>query len=279
MRRAIFGLGLLAAAMAVPAQTAVKAKLPQFAVVSIKQDLSGEERGLMQIVPGGDRILVTNAPMYRILQFAFDFQKNDPMLGAPEWLRTERWDIDAQVDPADLAAFHALDFKHQKAMLQAVLIDRCRMQASSQKRVLPVYALELAKGGLKMHEVRASEEPPAVRNASGAVVQEWDITVKPGNIRGRDVPMQALLYGLVSASLDRPVIDRTALTGKYDFDLVWSPDADLDPHTSAADAGLPEGSRMSIFTAMQEQLGLRFEATKAAIDALVIDHIERPTAN
>src|ERR1700761_5993442 len=111
-----------------------KAKPLQFDVVSIKLNKSGEPRGVLQISPDGDRIIVTNAPMYRIVGFAFNFLRNDLVIGDPEWARTERWDMEAKVAEKDLPAFHSLDFVQQKALLQQVLIERCKMQAKVEKR-------------------------------------------------------------------------------------------------------------------------------------------------
>jgi len=114
-------------------QSGVPPKL-RFDVVSIKLDRSGAQHGHLQISPDGDRIIVLNAPMYRIVSFAFNFQRNDLVLGAPEWAHNERYDIEAKVAPADLPAFHALNFVQQKAMLQAVLMERCKMHAQIEER-------------------------------------------------------------------------------------------------------------------------------------------------
>ena len=233
---------------------------------------------MLQISPDGDRLVVTNAPMYRIVGFAFNFLRSDLVLGVPDWARTERWDIEAKVAEADLPAFHALNFVQQKAMLQQVLMERCRMQAKVEKREVPVYALAVAKSGLKMHEVQPNEMSPVVKDDKGQVVNEWDITQKPGEIRGRAVPMEAMMYAMSNVSLGRQIVDHTGLKGLYNFDLVWTPELEAEPGSSA-DVGLPDASRPSIFTAVQEQLGLRFEATKDLVDALVIGHIERPTNN
>ncbi len=265
---------------AAPGNTQVpQHKVPQFDVVSIKLDHSGEPRGFLQISPEGDRLIVVNAPMFRIVQFAFNMQREDLVLNLPEWTRTERWDIEAKVAPADLAAFHALNLTQQKAMLQPVLMERCKMLAKVVKKEVPVFALVFAKSGLKMHELPPNEMPPPVYDAKGNLVEDWDLVIKHGEIHGRAVPMGALMYALSNASLDRQVIDRTGLKGEYNFDLVWTPEEELDaqPKGAAANAGLADETRLSIFTAMQEQLGLRLEPTRASVDALEIDHIERPS--
>lgn len=205
-------------------------------------------------------MVVINAPMYRIVGFAFDFQRNDRVLGAPDWTRTERWDIEAKVAQADLEVFHALTFKQQKAMLQSVLVERCKLQAHAEKREVPVYALVVQKGGVKMHEVEATELP-------------WDLIQKHGEIHGRAVPIAALMYALSDASLERQVVDRTGLTGTYNFDVLWTPTDEPQSESQIA------STRPSIFTAVQEQLGLQLVGTKALVDTLNIEHIEHPTAN
>ncbi len=230
--------GLLFGAAVAGAQNSSKPTL-QFDVVSIKLNLSGQQRGVMQVSPDGDRIVVTNAPMFRIVEFAFDFQRNDLVLGAPAWTFTERWDLEAKVAASDLAAFHALNFKQQKALLQPVLEERCRMQAKIVDKEIPVYALTVARGGIRMHEVTAEEPLPVVRDASGKVVQEWDLTQKPGQLRGRAVPIDALIYALSSASIGRQVIDRTTLKGNYNFDLLWTPQTDLDADPELRRAPVP----------------------------------------
>jgi uncharacterized protein (TIGR03435 family) len=256
MRNAWLICVLLAGANVI-AQTDAKPKAPQFDVVSIKLNHSGQELGLVGISPGGDRLIVTNAPMYRIVEFAYDFQRNDLIVGAPEWARTERWDIDATIDADDLAAFRALSFVQQRAMLRGVLADRCKLVAHVEKKEVPVFALQVARSGLKMHETKPAKEG-------------WDLTEKHGELHGRGVPIAALLYGLSKISLERQIVDQTGLKGAYDFDLIWTPTE--DPESSDA-------TRPSLFTAVEEQLGLRLVATRAQVDALVIERIERPTAN
>jgi len=107
----------------------------------------------------------------------------------------------------------------------------------------------------------------------------WNITQGRGQIHGRAVPIEALLYALSGASLERQVIDHTGLTGLYDFDLVWTPEDAIDAQSTASGMGGSEAPPPSIFTAIQEQLGLRLEATKAQVDAVIVDHIERPSLN
>jgi uncharacterized protein (TIGR03435 family) len=251
---------MLMAALSAAGQSDAKPKPLQFDVVSIKQNHSGDERGMITFAPDSDRVVVVNAPMYRIMEFAFSLQKTALVLGAPQWTYTDRWDMEAKVSAADLPVFRLLSFEEKEHMLQQVLAERCRMQASAGKKDVPVYALSVAKNGLKMHE----EKPTG---------PGWDMTVKRGEIRGRAVPIEALAFNMVDASLGRPILDRTGLTGTYTFDLRWTPEDDPGKEAGA------EPQHPGIFTAIEEQLGLRLVATKGIVDAMMIDHIEKPTAN
>ena len=270
----MFGLRFVAALILPPVilgQLLNASPSVRFDAVSIKQNRSGIERGGVEIPPQSDRIVVSNAPMYRIIAFAYDRQRNDLIEGLPEWARSERWDIQAKVADEDIPAFTQLSFVQKKRMLQTVLADRCQMRAHLAKKEVPVYALEALKEGLRMHPSAASE--------AASASQGWDITVKRGEIHGRAVPIAALLYALSGVSLDRQIIDRTELAGLYDFDLVWTPEDIADTHSGSTEKGLSEPQAPSIFTAIQEQLGLRLLATKAQVEAVVVDHIERPSSN
>lgn len=262
--RALIVLLLLPPVVAL-AQGTTPARAIHFDVVSIKENISGEERGLLNIEPAGHRIIATNVPMFRLIGFAYGKQRNDLVAGLPDWARTQRWDLQATIAEDSVAAFQALDFAHQAALLQDILRDRCALQAHVGKKNVPVYALVVAKSGREL-----KRSPPQPNEPDG-----WDITQTNGHLHGHDVPIEALLYMLSKVNLDRQVVDRTGLHARYDFDLTFTPDdlVDLAATTS-------EGSRPpSLFTALEEQLGLRLAPTRADVDAVIVDHIERPTPN
>ncbi len=241
----------------------------RFDVVSIRPNHSGESRGILTLPPDGNHLLVTNSPMNRILAFAFNRQRNDLILGLPIWATEERRDIEAKVAAADLPAFRALTFVQRKAMLQPILFERCKMQVHAGTKEVPVYALVLAKGGTKMRE----QTPPLSADPS----PDWNLNQKHGEVHARAVPIAALLYVLNGASLDRQILDRTGLTSLYDFNLLWTSQDELDAQAASKEAGEPFSP--SIFAALPEQLGLRLEPTRAVVDAILVDHIERPTSN
>ncbi len=166
----------------------------------------------------------------------------------PAWIDRDRYDIIAKSSgPASDA--------EQRSMLQSMLANRFQLAAHTETRVLPAYELVVGKNGPKLREAAPDE-------AGSRVYPN-----RPG-ILGRQVSMQRLAE-LLSAKLDRPVADKTGLSGLYDIELTWTPD------TTPPDADLGP----SVFTAIQEQLGLRLEGRKMPIEVLVIDSISRPSAN
>lgn len=237
--------------------------------ISIKENRSGAEPGYLSIPPNGNRIVVTNSPMFRIIGFAFNKQRNDLIVGLPAWARDVRWDVEATISAESLDVFRHISFEKQKELLQQVLKERCGLAAQTGRKEAPVYALTVSKSGAKIKEVPSSR-PEA--NRAG-----WDLTQSPGKIEARAVPMEALIYALTKAGLERQVIDHTGLKGRYDISLTWAPEEKV---MTAQDAGEDESSsRASIFTAVQDELGLKLEPTKAEVDAVIITHLDRPSAN
>jgi len=237
--------------------------------ISIKENRSDAEQGYLSIPPNGNRIVVTNSPMFRIIGFAFNKQRNDLIEGFPEWARDLRWDIEATIAEESVTAFRQMPFDQQKKVLQQVLKERCGLVAHTSKKEVPVYALVVSKSGAKIKEV-----PPTRADAKNP---GWNMAQSTGKIEGRAIPMDALIYALSKAGIERQVIDRTGLMGQYDISLTWTPDNIL---TSAQDgAENTSTSRTSIFTALQDELGLKLEATKMNVDAVIITHIALPSAN
>jgi uncharacterized protein (TIGR03435 family) len=191
------------------------------------------------------------------VQSAWEFVLEDQIIGLPGWAKSERFAIAAKMDPDTFAAFSRLPGPEQagqwQRMLQNILTTRFQMRAHQESRPMPVYALRIAKGGPKL---KTAAPGPGGWSAGG------------GRITGHSMDMSTLA-GLLSGSLGSIVVDQTGLTGKYDLTLTWTPDDQR---------GLPD-SGPSIFTALQEGLGLRLESTRAPVPVLVIDQIEKPSAN
>ena len=238
-------------------------------VVSFTENRSGAEPGYLSIPPDGNRIVVTNSPMFRVIGFAFNRQRNDLIEGLPDWARDLRWDIEATIAEESVAAFKQMSFQQQKEVLQQVLQERCELIAHAGKKEVPVYALVVSKSGTKIKEVSPTR--------ADAKKQGWDMTQSAGRIDGRAIPMEALIYALSKIGLERQIIDRTGLMGRYDIALMWTPDDKLLGAPDAEETIHP--SRTSIFTALQNDLGLKLEAIRAEIDTVVVTHIAKPSAN
>jgi uncharacterized protein (TIGR03435 family) len=236
---------------------------PSFEVATIKPskpDAPGKGFRVM-----GRRFTTLNTSLSDLISFAYGVH-NKQVIGAPDWAATDKFDIDAVPDgegaPSD---------KQWRGMVQKLLAERFQFTIHHDKRELSVYALSVAKGGPKLAK---SEGDPNGLPALFFRGRLGDLTVRNANMADFAGLMQA-------AVLDRPVVNQTGLEGKYDFTLNWTPDdsqfsgmgAKIPPPTDSADAP------PNLYTAIQEQIGLKLDATKAPTDVLVIDKVEKPSAN
>ena len=241
-------------------QTAVTP--PTFDVVSIHLNKTATD-GHHHIFndPAESRFRVVNLPLRDLIQFAYGLPDSQ-ILGGPGWLDSTMFDIDAKCDAAMDARLHGLpteEARHQKqVMVQALLADRFQLRTHQETRLLPLYALVVAKGGAR---VKAAE-------VNGTTIDSGRTRL---HVAGGEDTM-ALLTRVLAQVLGRVVLNETGLRGRYDLNLRWTPDEDAARSTSP-DA--PPG----LFTAIQEQLGLKLDATKGPVPVLVIDGVEMPTAN
>jgi len=187
-----------------------------------------------------------NYPLREIILLAYDLRDFE-LLDAPGWIDTARYDILAKTDAGKTGDD---PFRER---IRSLLASRFALRAHQEKKELTSYALTIAKGGPKLKVVTVPGEQLGFRGSRG-------------RNQGFAVTMPMFVKELERLT-GRPVIDRTGLTGKYDYVLEWSLDSDAS------------ATRPTIFTALQEQLGLRLESVKAPVDTLVIDHIERPSQN
>jgi uncharacterized protein (TIGR03435 family) len=216
----------------------------------------------------------------QLIEDAYDI-RGFQISGAPGWLGSARYDIVAKAadspenDPSHLSESERKAFEQQhRRRLQSLLITRFHLQTHNMSKEGPVYALVIAKNGSKLRAARG-EKP----NNRG-------MTMRPGQLEGQGVPI-SFLAKYLSQQLSRIVVDDTGLAGIYDFTLMWAPDERLSQMFKNAGAenegagnALPSGaSGPSVFTAIQEQLGLKLKSKKAPVDVLVIDHVEKPSEN
>ncbi len=259
--------------------------LPSFEVVSIRLNQSQEPGRILDMRDPG-RIALINVAIKGLLTLVFaidDYQ----LSGAPSWLSSVKYDINAKVDDGTAEQLRKLprDQRMQRIdlMIQSLLIDRFRLKYHHETRQVPAYLLVIAKNGPKIHQAKSGDTYPHglhFPDGSGAGIMRVD-----GNeLTGQAVTIGILVARLKSA-LERPVEDKTGLTGNYDFDLKWtpqlsaglmgSPPENAEPTT--VDSGESQEPPLSV--ALKEQLGLRLVPTKTQVDTIVIDHIEKPSEN
>ncbi len=242
-----------AALYAQPQQTEVTPL--RFAAASIKANTSMRNGMGNKFDPEMARW--TNTPLRNLIEGAYrldDYQA----AGWPEWLRADKWDIDAKTEGPTT-------YSQKSQMLQTLIVERFGLKFHWEKKEIPGYSLAIAKGGPKLHEVK---EGDATAGRAGTTVQR-------GLISGYHVHMMDWV-GFLTSELGCPFEDNTGLKGIYDFKLEWSPD-ESQPN-SGGEPGDPNGP--SIFAAVQDQLGLKLEVKKFPVEMFVIDHIDRlPTAN
>jgi uncharacterized protein (TIGR03435 family) len=226
----------------------------QFEVASVKPNTSGSQNSNMQLHPGG-RVTGTNVALGGLLRTVFNLQPHQ-LVNAPEWIDTARFDIEAKPDREISTREDALA-PELLAMLRNLFAERFKLMAHREMRDTSVYALVTARtdGTLGPQMQRSQVDCEAVR---------CRISTNTGRIVGTGTTISELMRRL-SPTLGRPLVDRTGLSGAFDLELKWSPD-------QTADTVGP-----SIFTAIQEQLGLKLESQRAPIEVLVIDRLERPT--
>ena len=249
-------------------------KLPDYDVASVKENKAGDH--MMRIMNTPDGFSCTNIPLTTIIGIAYGVRQ-DLISGGPGWVNSTGFDVEAKVAGSDLEAFKKLSPRQRFALLQSLLAERFQLKVHHETKVLPMYDLVVAKGGPKLKAAPPADQPPAAppdaTKDPGDAKPRGMMTMGPGMFKGEALPMKALANNL-SSILEHTVVDKTGLPGDYDFDLKWTPE-DTAPtaDNGAADSGA------SIFTAIQEQLGLKLQSTKGPVDTLVIDHVELPSQN
>ncbi len=201
--------------------------------------------------------------------------------GVPAWADTESYDVEAKMDGPTAEALSKLRpdllrLARQK-MLQSLLEERFGLKIHREDRDGPVYVLVVAKGGQKMHEPNPKEDGK-FDNADGSSRQDYaEVTSEGFIVHAYSAPKIARL---LSTAVARPVVDKTELTGTYDFTLEFDRGMAVTvPQDGDEGAVAPDPGRVSIFTAVQQQLGLRLEPGKGPVETVVVDHVERPSGN
>ncbi len=269
---------------------ALAAALPAFEVSTVKPSKPDQTNSMLLFTPGG--ISIAGVPLPMIVREAFGIE-DDHVLGMPTWTKSIRYDIEAKVAPDDAPKLKDLTMDQRRSMLVPLLEDRFHLKFHHETRDLPVYELVVTKSGVKMEATKPADDatpgpPPGPPPGPGQPLRPGSHMMMmrgPGHIESTGTGMEFLAH-VLSRQLGRTVVDKTELTGDYEFKLEWTPD-DAVPAMAGTGGGQPAGdsaptpetSGPSLFTAVQEQLGLKLEATKGSADVIVIDQIEQPTPN
>ncbi len=281
-----------------PSAPSAGTPLPSFEVASIKPhpaDNSGRFFINMGCGPDPGRCTPTNATAKMLIQAAYDM-KDFQVSGGSSWINSERFDIAAKVEDSQAEQIQKLPRAQQQAqmrlMMQSLLADRFKLKVIRQTKQLAVYALVVANGGPKLAEVpppdpQASPETPPPAPGAGLPTPSPGgsfVAIQNGHaaIKGNATPI-ADLVSMLSQQLHRQILDQTGLKGTYTFTLQFTPETEFGggplPVPPGGGTDTLDSGGTSIFTAIQEQLGLRLESTNGPVDTIVIDHIEEPSPN
>jgi uncharacterized protein (TIGR03435 family) len=295
---ACLSISVMAAGLIAVAQTPAVSD-EAFEVISIKPSPSGNEnrqpapcKGVIRMDPR--LFTLSDANVFNLITLAFgdtcaQMAIYNLLSGGPDWVRSEQFDIQAVI-PDGVPSYSGFQVNTHAApklqtMLQSLLVKRFKLALHHENKEMPVYSLVLAKGGPKLHTFvegtcvvpgnSAPADPTSSKPCGGMLLRQAKTAAIRFEMPG--VPVSTFIKGIgMRACLDRPVIDNTGVKGTFDFAVEFTPD-EATPCFPAASGGEVGGP--SIFTALQEQLGLRLEPTRAVVDTIVIDHIERPSLN
>ncbi len=247
---------------------------PSFDVATIKPNNSGATQ-MQGLVIHGRQFLTRASSLEDLMSFGFSVQAKQ-IVGGPEWMNSDRYDIEALPDAPGVP-----NTKQIQVMIRKMLADRFKLTFHHEQREMSAYVLEVSKGGEKLTPNDSKGNLPGLGFGAG----QGGITLRAGNATMDD--LAGFLQILV---LDRPVVNRTGLTGKYDLKCTFTPDDSqfnghppripTAPASDGAESSTPDvASAPSLYEAFEQQLGLRLTAEKTAVDVIVIDHVEKPSAN
>jgi len=233
---------------------------PTFEVATIKPSQLDEQRSVQV---QGTRLVTADTSLVDLMMFAYGVHSLQ-IVDGPEWLKSEKFDVVVQPSLPGRPSSAQM-----RSIIQKLLADRFKLAFHHAQSELPVYRIVTAKGGPKLSPTTKEEQG----NNTAAI----------GIVPGRMTVIDATLSEFASlmqryVRLDRPIVDHTGIAGKYDFKLSWTPELSQfdgnSPGTAKSDENAP-----SLYTAVQEQLGLKLEAAREPADVLVIDQVERPSGN
>lgn len=266
----------LSLASVLKAQPAAKTHVatPVYDVVSIVPNKADSNNSSFWTHDGS--FTATNVSFKSLLSGAYGI-RDGLISGVPDWANAARFDINAKIVDPDVEALKKLTKEQRSAMMAQILTERFQVKVHTEVKTLAVYALVVGKNGAKV-----KESPPA---AKVAATDEAKKDITRGGWRSSDTELTAnavhlaALTDFLSGRLNRTVIDKTGFVGEYDLHLTWAREEAEIGGVEAGQKNTSESTAPSIFTALQEQLGLKLESTKGPVTTLVVDHAEPPSSN
>lgn len=264
MIRQIAMTALFFSAAGIMAQSpAPRPKFDAFEVATIKPVDHDPKLGRYITMQGANRFVGKDYTLKLLIAAAYNLNSRE-ISGGPAWVESGYYDILA-VTPGEVRPTR----DEQMSMLRNLLADRFKLTFHREQKEFSIYELEVAKGGPKLKPSTSAPDEPA----------QLISTVYPQRmvLPARNATMSDLASLMQRAMLDRPVVDKTGLTGRYDFNLEWAPDeTQFGGEIPAASVDAPNAP---LFSAIQQQLGLKLEAARGPVEALVVDKAERPSEN
>jgi uncharacterized protein (TIGR03435 family) len=261
---------------------------PAYHSISIQPATSVEDKNSSRVFSSRmintlEGLSATNVTLRELIGLAYqvdgDVISSDQISGGPDWLNSQRYNIEAKLDQSVADELRKLTHEQRGLetgrLLQAFLADQFKLTLHRETKDLQVYALLIASAGPKLHEAKPGDTYPQGVRAPDGQPGVGMMSFAKGKLVGQAVLIKTLA-GVLSHHAGRTVVDKTGLTAKYDFTLQWMPTKNdkQSEHTTQSQSSEP-----SIFTALQEQLGLKLEPQTDPIEALVIDHVEKPSEN
>ena len=238
---------------------------PSFDVATIKPSVPGRQ-GKGFGFRGGHFITI-NTDLNDLIAFAYGLHPKQ-IVGAPDWFNTELYDIEGKPDTEGRP-----NLKQMGIMVQKLLAERFQLTFHHDKKELSVYVISVAPGGPKMTKTSAGPDDPQGFSFRGL-----------GDLNVRNMSMKDFASWMQNGVMDRPVVDQTGFTDRYDFTLKWTPDDSQFAAFRGVGAAPPPPTddpkaSPALYTAIQEQIGLKMSPAKAPDDVIIIDHVEKPSAN
>jgi len=240
-----------------------------FEVATIKPATAELRTGRFIRMQSAQTFQVKNHTVNELIAAAHDLTLR-AISGGPRWTESDRYDITART-PGETRP----TYDEQMTMLRDLLHDRFGLTFHRERKVFSIYEITLEKSGPRLEPSPLQPDDPS--NVTSMVFPASSGGIDHIVMPGRNASMAQFASVLQRAILDRPVVDRTGLTGRYNFELEWTPDE--NQFGGQLPAGRPDLPKPGLFEAVQKQLGLKITATRGPIDTLVIDRIERPSNN